>query len=267
MDPKNVIAKLQEILTKEDLVILESAIKTLVDEKTKLFESELKEKYDIIAEDFVNQELATRLVEEVAKITEEYDGKLQLAEEKVVQKLNGFLEHVISEKISDETFQRMAINETALPIVENIKKVLEDSFISIDTNGSAKISALSVKNAELETRLNESVTEAIQLKEGLERSAKYILISEQTEGLLPSQKAKVKEMFLNESFNSVQKKIGSYVSTLKESAKPRVTVQKKKLSEVVDRTEDIKILEESKKINPNIIAKDHFTESVNKYLN
>ena len=117
-DPKNVIAKLQEILTKEDLVILESAIKTLVDEKTKLFEGELKEKYDVIAEDFINQELQTRLVEEVAKINDEYDKKLQLAEEKVTQKLNGFLEYVISEKISEDTFKKMAINETALPIVE-----------------------------------------------------------------------------------------------------------------------------------------------------
>ena len=263
-DPKNVIAKLQEILTKEDLVILESAIKTLVDEKTKLFEGELKEKYDVIAEDFINQELQTRLVDEVAKINDEYDKKLQLAEEKVTQKLNGFLEYVISEKISEDTFKKMAITETALPIVESIMKVLEDNFIAVDKTGSAKIAKLSAENAELQTKLNESVSETIQLKEGLERSAKYILINERTEGLLPSQKEKVKEMFMTESFENTRKKIGSFVQTLRESVKPRVVIQKKTVSEVIDKVEENKIIEESKKTAPE--QKDLFTESVNKYL-
>ena len=263
-DPKNVIAKLKELLTKEDLAILESAIKTLVDEKANLLEADLKEKYDVIAEDFVNQELQTRLVEEVAKINEEYDKKLQLAEAKVIQNLNGFLEYTISEKISDESFKKIAINETALPIVESIMKVLESNFISIDKTGSNKIANLSAKTAELETKLNEATAESIQLKEGLERSAKYILISEKTEGLLPSQKEKVKEMFLTESFESTRKKIDSYVGTIKESVKPRVTVQKKTVAEVINKTEENKLIEENKKVNTE--AKDYLAESVNKFL-
>lgn len=278
MDRK-VTDKIKEMLTENDLQLFESAVEQMITERISAKEEELKVKYEEIAENYVTEEVDKRVTEEKAKLVEDYDTKLENLEKKVVSKLDSFFEHVISEQISDETIEKLAVNEVLSPVVEGIKKVYSENFIELNSDSSKKISEADKKIKKLENQLSESVAKLMESEERLEKTATYLLISEKTEGMTASEKQRLVKMLKNEKFDIVKEKIDTYVEIIKESATPKVSVtpkvnrkrkpvsKKKTLDESIDVNDHI---DEKKASKPEtVIEEDNefkMSDIANKYL-
>jgi hypothetical protein len=231
---KNITQKIREMLTPEDLKIFESAVESMISDKVgdklgemvQLKESELQVKYEKLAEEYVKKTVAKKLVSEKAKLVEGYDKKLALLEQKIVTKLDSYLNHVISEQISDDMLEKIAINETLAPVVEGIRNVFTENHLKVNSKAQGAIDSLRAEMSELKTELTESIDKRIQLEGKLEQSAVYLLISEKTNGLTKTDKQKVVEMFKDKDFDEVDGKIDNYLGLIKESYSPKAKIQK-----------------------------------------
>jgi len=223
---KKVTEKIREFLTPEDLKIFEGAIEGMIadkvsDQLTELIsikENELRDEYDTLSEQYVSQEVEKRLSEQKAKIVKTYDKKLSLLEQKVVSKLDSFLDHVIVEQISDEMLEKIAINETLAPVVEGIRQVFGENYLTLNSSPRKKINSLEQRVEGIKSELSESIEARMELEDKLEQSAVYLLISEKTNGFKASDKKKIVEAFKGKSFDEVEKSIDNYVTLIKETA-------------------------------------------------
>jgi hypothetical protein len=238
---KKITDKIKEILTEADLKTFETALDEMVAEKVKvkseLMFEEYRTKTDALAETYCAERIKAETEKKTVELVESYDAKLENLEKKVVSKLDSFLDHVITEQISDATIEKIAINETMQPVVEGIKKVLKEHFIEVDAEGTEVIKEAQNKATEMEKKVSELIEKNMELEGKMEKTATYLLISENTEGMLPSQKNRVVKMFKDKHFDEVQEKIGSFVELIKESDEKKVVASKpavKREAKVID---------------------------------
>lgn len=267
---KTITQKIKDLLTVEDRKVFEGAIEAMISERvTKklgglvaLKEEELKKQYDVMAEEYVAKEIEKRLDSAKAKLMEGYDKKLFNLEKKIVSKLDSFLEHVIVEQISDEMIEKIAINETLLPLVNNIKSVFAQNHIELNSDGEKKIAELTEAAAAKDKELSESIATNMELQERLEKSAIFLMISEKSVGLTNTQKKKVVEMFKDKKFEEVDKKIDDFVTLIKEGdskkKESKIVESEKKTVEAVI-SEDDGIADDKKKV----ITEEETTETKN----
>ncbi|MFW6121861.1 MAG: hypothetical protein ACOC80_13330 [Petrotogales bacterium] len=261
---KKITDKIKEMLTPEDLKVFEQAIEKMLDKRVALKEEEIKAKYDELAEEYVTKQVAEELENAKAALIEEYDGKLKGIEQKVVTKLGSFLDHVITEQISEESIEKLAINEIAMPVVEQIKSVFTNNFVELDTDGSGLLKKEQKRVAELESELSEAHAKIMESEERLEKSASFLLMSEKTEGLTKTQKQRVAKMFKNKKFNEIKEGIDTFVDMIKESASPAPkSGGKGTLDDII--TEEDHVADEKKSV---IEEKEEFSfaEKANRYM-
>lgn len=280
---KSVTEKIKELLPAEELVIFESSIEKMITDKVTdmvaLREEELKKEYDSLAEAYVVKEVEKRSAEEKAKLVEEYDSKLTILENKIVGKIDSFFDHVISEQISDQMLEKIAINEALSPIVEGIKKVYSENFIQLNSDASVKLQESADKVKKLETQLSESMNKLMESEKRLEKTAGYLLISEKTQGMLPSEKDRVIKMFKGKNFEDVKQGVDTFVEFIKESKKTsgkvitesvkpseKVVTKKKTLDESIDSKDNI---DPKRFVDVPKVSKDEtptMSKSANKFL-
>lgn len=246
---KTITQKIAETLSPEDLKIFESAVEKKIKESVALMEEEVKSKYDSLAEKYcakkIEEATATLkakfdedLANEKATLIESYDGKLANLEQKLVSRLDAFHEHEVKNLISDETIEKIAINETYAPIVEKMRKVFAEHFIAIDTDGTAQLTEAQKSIKTLEKQVSELISEKIVLEEKMDKTASFLMISEKTQGLTESNKKRVINMFKGKKFNETQAKIDSFIDLIKESKEVRPVIGKKPLIDEVTSQED-----------------------------
>jgi hypothetical protein len=261
--------KIKEILTPEDLKVFEAGVEKMIETRVGLIESELKDKYDKLAEEYVAKKLVEELDKAKAQLVEDYDAKIKNIEKKVVTKLGSFLDHVIMEQISDETLEKIAINEVALPIVNGIKSILESNYIDVNTDGSALLKAEQTKVERLTKELSEAHGKIMESEDRLQKSASFILISEKTQGMTGTQKKRVVNLLKSKSFDEINESIEDVVSIVKESANIVVPKEINESKAVIDEiiTEDDVIVEEKKSVVKEEEDKKSFADLATFYLN
>ena len=261
---KKITEKIKEMLTPEDLKFFEAAIEKMVATRVGLKEEEIKAKYDELAEEYVSKKVNEGIENAKANLIEEYDVKLKNIEQKVVTKLGSFLDHVIVEQISEESIEKLAINEIAMPVVEQIKKIFGSNYIDLDTDGSGLLKQEQKKSTALEKDLSEAHAKIMESEERLEKSATFLLISEKTAILTPTQKARVAKMFKNKRFEEVKDGIDTFVEMVKESVAPKVKSGEKGIIDSVI-TEEDNLGEEKPSVNED---REEFTfaERANRYM-
>jgi len=179
---KKITQKIRELLTPEDLKVFESAIEqmingrvtTKVNEQVALREEEMKKEYSNLSEEFCNKEVANRLGEEKAKLVETYDTKLVNLETKIVSRLDSFLESTINEQISDEMLEKVAINETLLPLVNTLKEAFAKHHVELDSTGEKAIKELKDEKESKEKELTESIAKNMEYEERLEKAGVFL---------------------------------------------------------------------------------------------
>jgi len=263
---KKITDKIKEMLTPEDLKVFEQAIEKMLDKRVALKEEEIKAKYDELAEEYVAKKVSEDIEIARAALLEEYDGKLKGIEQKVVTKLGSFLDHVIVEQISEEALEKLAINEVAMPVIEQIKNIFTNNFVAIDTDGSGLLKKEKQKSAVLESELSEAHAKLMESEERLEKSATFLLISEKTQGLTKTEKQRVAKMFKNKKFEEVKEGIETFVEMIKESSpvQPKAkTTDKGTLDSIITEEDNLDVdkpavMEEKEEFT--------FAEKANRYM-
>lgn len=230
----DILAKLKGVLSEEDLTKFEGAVKDMVSEKVKiLVESEIV-KLEDKAEEFCTKEVSERLKTEKTKLIKEYDEKLTKFEENIVEKLDLFLESEITSNISNEMIEKIAINETFRPIVEDIAKIFEEKYVALDTEGFGILKEAKEEIIKLEDSASSTIAEKMELQNENDKLKSGILFLEKTEGLTKTQKEKVLTLIEGKNYNAVKKTITSVIDLVVEQEE---TPKAKKVvteSEIVD---------------------------------
>ena len=230
--------KLEGIMTPEDISAFEKSVEQMINEqvesKVKEETESLKKKYDVVAEEYCKKMIAEGIESEKKTLLKEYDEKLVVLEDKLIKNFDKFLDEEIIPQVSDETIGKIAVNEALNPIVNGIKKVLEENYISFDSEGSAILGEAKNEIVKLKKELSGTIAEKMQLNERLEKVATFLLINESTEGLSPASKKRVSDMFKTKSFDEVESHIKEYVEFLVESENKSTDETKGVISEDVN---------------------------------
>lgn len=254
----DITKKLKETLTEEDQKALETAINSIVEEKVSKDVPLLVEEEKARLEKEYNEKLEKAINEEYEELKTTLNDKVNTIEEQYVEKLDAFLEHEISEQISDEAISKIAINETLAPVVNGIKKVFAENGLELDSEGSALLKEALEEITALKDDVNRLTEENLELNKFLEKMATRDLLGTKTEGMLPEQKERVYNMFEDKSFEEVETKVDEFVDIVLET----------KIEKEIEINELFDIEKEGDGIEPEKKQqKDIVTESVNSILN
>jgi len=223
--------KLKDVLKPEDLVELEDGIKAMVSEQVKLRVEEKTIELEKKAEDFCEQEISKKVEEEKESLIEEYEKKMEDLENNMVEKLDKFLDTVITEQISEESIKKIALNETYEPIIEGIKDLFENKYVSLNTDGEQLVKEQKDEVSRLKDENSKLIKEKIELSELAESGAIKLLIAEKTDGLTDTQKERVNTFCENKTFDEVESQIDSFVEIVEEKNDDS---EKETLDETVD---------------------------------
>lgn len=213
--------KLKGIMTEEEIQKFESSLSTIINEQVEARLAteidSIKKKYDAVAEEYCKKAVSEGVETEKTKLIAEYDKKMLTLEDKCIKGLDLFLEQEILPQVSEDTIKKIAINEAFAPIVLGIKKVLEENYIAVDSEGSAILSEAKQEITDLKKQVSAQIAEKMSLNERLEKVATFLLISESSNGLNDTQKGRVKDIFKDKPFDEVESKIKGFVEFLCES--------------------------------------------------
>ncbi len=214
--------KLKQLgLDEKDLGSLEEGIQATINEQTeskvKQETEAIKQKYDVIAEEYCNRKIKEGIEEAKSSLVNEYDKKMEMLEEKYVKKLDLFLEQNIIPQVSDETIAKIAEQQVMGPIISKIKAILEEHHISVDSSGSALLKEAKEEIVKLKNQVNTLIEQKMVLEERCVKVAKQMLLTEATEGLDIAEKKRVVEMFADKSFDETKKRVGGFVDFILEA--------------------------------------------------
>lgn len=217
----------KKLLPPEKLQMFEAAltkyVETEVASKTAdlvaIKEQELQEKYDTLTDEYVAKELAIKEKQLIASLTESYDKKIATLEEKLSLKVGTFLDSMIAEQVSDKMLEQIAINNTLKPVVEGIRNVFASNHIVLESTASKVVGDLESKMLEMRKEVAKLVKENVNLHTELDKTAKYLIFSENTKNLTESETKMVVKTFIDRPFDEVEKNIGSYITLIKEGKK------------------------------------------------
>jgi hypothetical protein len=208
----------------EDLDALVESEATLSDEfKSKtavIFESALK----------------TKLAEEVERIEEAYEEKLQaeLVEqrEEFVEKVDSYLNYVVEQWMEDN---KLAIHqglrtEIAEGFMNNLKDLFIESYVDVPESKIDLVDDMATQIEELEEQLFKTTTDAIGLSETVEDLRRHAIVTEACEDLAETQAEKLCSLVEELDYDS-EETFAEKVATVKESYFSRVQTVTEEVSE------------------------------------
>lgn len=268
--------KLKDVLKEEDLKELETGIKTMISEQVALKVEEKTIELEKKAEEFCEQEISEKVEAEKEALIEEYEGKMEDLETNMVEKLDRFLDSVITEQISDESIKAIALNETYEPIIKGIQAIFEEKYVALDVEGEQLVKEANAKVDQLKEENSSLLKENMEMSELAEAGAVKLLIAEKTDGLTDTQKDRVQTFCENKSFDEVENQIDSFIEIVEEKEEDEDSLDESVDSnlsdadnvdakEVIKEEEELekKKLDESKEEEKKT---DPFVNSANKFL-
>jgi len=209
----------EEEVVAEDKIDVEEDINALIageelseefQEKARtIFEAAIKSKVAEITEG-VKSEYEANLVEEVATIKEELQGRL-----------DSYLEYVADEWVGENQLavEHGLKTEMTESFLEGMKKLFEDHYVTIPEEKYDVIENMVDKLDDMESKLNEQIEKNVALNKRLAESTADVIFAEVTEGLAQTQKDKLATLVENVDFES-ENGYREKIETLKESYFP-----------------------------------------------
>lgn len=185
--------------------------------KVKEFKEVATEQLQTLAEKYVQEKIDEAVEVKSKELDEKFEEKIQELEESVLENLDKFLELEITSKISDDIFESVAKYKAHEPIITGILSLFESNLVALPQDGEKQIKEAQEKVKLTESKLNESISEKIQLQSKVDTLKTGLLIASKCDGLTEKQKSRVISMFEGKSFDEVNAKIDTFVDVLNES--------------------------------------------------
>lgn len=207
--------KLKDLgLSEENLVEIKTSFKDQVDEAVALKLTTESEKIVLSEAEKSGRKLEEEMEAFKVSLTAEYDNKMIALDEKLVDALDQFLDSEISEKISDSMLEKIAINETLVPLFSDLRSLFEEKYIEMDTEGEGILRSAKKEIETLEDSVSTEISEKIDLKKELDITKAKLTIATKTAGLTQNESDRVEKFLSGKSLAEVTKTIDNLIEVV-----------------------------------------------------
>jgi hypothetical protein len=216
--PSDASSKMEELETEEEII----AEKMHDDEKKEEMKKKMKEDVDAlfaddstISEEFkskVSTIFEARVADRVSQIEEETEAKYAGMLEEAVESIRADLTEKVDDYLSYVVEQWMKDNEIAIEsglrseltedFIAGMRNLFAEHYIDVPAEKVDLVDELAGKVEELESKLNEEIERAVDLKKSLVESRKVEMTREVCEGLTDTQVEKIKSLAESVEFST-----------------------------------------------------------------
>ena len=220
--------------SKEVEIDLSADVKALVSNDADLSE-EFKDKAATIFETAVK----TRIQEQTKILEAQYEEKLsaetETVKEAMVEKVDSYLNYVVEEwmKENELAVERGIRTEIAEDFITGLKDLFKEHYIDVPEEKYNVLDDLTNQNKKLEDKLNEQIAKNVDLSKEVSSSAKAKAIDEVASDLADTEKEKFEKMAENVEYDSADK-FKEKLETIKESYFPKTKIEETASKDEVD---------------------------------
>ena len=220
--------------TKEVEIDLSADVKALVSSDADLSE-EFKDKAATIFEAAVK----TRIQEQTKILEAQYEEKLsaetETVKEAMVEKVDSYLNYVVEEwmKENELAVERGIRTEIAEDFITGLKDLFKEHYIDVPEEKYNVLDDLTNQNKKLEDKLNDEISKNVDLTKQVSESAKAKAIDEVSTDLADTEKEKFEKMAENVEYDSADK-FREKLETIKESYFPKSKIEETASKDEVD---------------------------------
>ena len=213
---------------------LSADVKALVSSDADLSE-EFKDKAAMIFETAVK----TRIQEQTKILEARYEEKLsaetETVKEAMVEKVDSYLNYVVEEwmKENELAVERGIRTEIAEDFITGLKDLFKEHYIDVPEEKYNVLDDLTTQNKKLEDKLNEQISKNVDLTKSVSESAKAKAIDEVSTDLADTEKEKFEKMAENVEYDSADK-FREKLETIKESYFPKSKIDEATSKDEVD---------------------------------
>ena len=162
---------------------------TAKEDVEEMFGEELSEEFKERATTLFEAAVTARVTTELARLEEEFETKLDEEVSEVVgtlsEQLDKYLDYVVENWMADNevAIESSLRNELMEDFIEGLKGLFAEHYIDVPQTKLDVLESLSSKVEELETRLNESIEENVEMKRHMLEVDRNAALAEVAEGL------------------------------------------------------------------------------------
>ena len=201
-------ADLSEEFKEKAATIFETAVKTRIQEQTKILE---------------------------AKYEEKLSAEKTTIKEAMVEKVDSYLNYVVEEwmKENELAVERGIRTEIAEDFITGLKGLFKEHYIDVPEEKYNVLDDLTNQVKDLEGKLNEQIEKNVNLSKQVSESEKATLINDVSADLAETEKEKFAKMAENVEFDSAPK-FKEKLETVKESYFPKTKIEEATSTDEVD---------------------------------
>jgi hypothetical protein len=201
-------ADLSEEFKDKAAMIFETAVKTRIQEQTKILEARYEEKLSI---------------------------ETETVKEAMVEKVDSYLNYVVEEwmKENELAVERGIRTEIAEDFITGLKDLFKEHYIDVPEEKYNVLDDLTTQTKKLEEKLNNEISKNVDLTKQVSESAKAKAIDEVSTDLADTEKEKFEKMAENVEYDSADK-FREKLETIKESYFPKSKIDEATSKDEVD---------------------------------
>ena len=201
-------ADLSEEFKDKAATIFETAVKTRIQEQTKILEARYEEKLSV---------------------------ETETVKEAMVEKVDSYLNYVVEEwmKENELAVERGIRTEIAEDFITGLKDLFKEHYIDVPEEKYNVLDDLTTQNKKLEEKLNEQISKNVDLTKEVSESAKAKAIDEVSTDLADTEKEKFEKMAENVEYDGADK-FREKLETIKESYFPKSKIAETASKDEVD---------------------------------
>ena len=186
----------------------ETQTASLKEQLSAIFGDDLSEDFRDKATAIFEAAVIARVNEEMQSVTETLEEQKQQEMEQLteglVDKIDGFMNYVVEQWMGEN---QLAVSsgirtEIAEDFIAGLKTLFEESFIDVPDDKVDIVEHLSAQTEELETKLNETVEQNIELSQELTQIKKALVLGEMTGDLADTEAEKLQKLLEGVQYDS-----------------------------------------------------------------
>jgi len=201
-------ADLSEEFKEKAATIFETAVKTRIQEQTKILEAQYEEKLS---------------------------AEKETVKEAMVEKVDSYLNYVVEEwmKENELAVERGIRTEIAEDFITGLKGLFKEHYIEVPEEKYNVLDDLTNQVKDLESKLNEQIEKNVNLSKEVSESTKVKVLADVSADLAETEKEKFAKMAENVEFDSADK-FREKLETVKESYFPKTKIEETTSKDEVD---------------------------------
>ena len=229
-DAKSVKTQAMEETEEEGETITEEEAVDIKTQLDSIFGEDLSEEFRTKATSIFEAAVIARVNNEMEKVTSKLEEQTatQLVEfkEALVEKVDGYLNYVVEQYMEENelAIESGLRTEIAEDFIQGMKTLFKEHFIEVPEEKYDVLEEMQTKSEDLQSQLDESITQSIELAKELNSLKAAAILDEQTKDLAATEAEKLKKLIEGVDFDS-EDLYREKVSVIKENYFPKTPKQ------------------------------------------